>query len=286
MEFLTLNTGAKMPLEGFGVFQVPDPAVCEQAVYDAIKTGYRLIDTAQAYMNEEAVGKAVSRAISEGLVKREELFITTKVWVSNMKTEDTAYSSVKGSLKKLNLEYIDLVLLHQAMGDYFAAYRGITKAYKEGIVKAIGVSNFYPAILANFCETVEVIPAVNQVELHPFFAQETALETMKKYSVAPQAWGPLAEGKHNIFKHPVLTEIGNKYGKTAAQVALKWNTQRGVSILPKSVHKERMEQNIDIWNFKLSDDDMKKIAELNLGHSEIIDHSNPEVVKYILSFKI
>ena len=286
MEFLTLNTGAKMPLEGFGVFQVPDPAVCEQAVYDAIKTGYRLIDTAQAYMNEEAVGKAVSRAISEGLVKREELFITTKVWVSNMKTEDMAYSSVKGSLKKLNLEYIDLVLLHQAMGDYFAAYRGITKAYKEGIVKAIGVSNFYPAILANFCETVEVIPAVNQVELHPFFAQETALETMKKYSVAPQAWGPLAEGKHNIFKHPVLTEIGNKYGKTAAQVALKWNTQRGVSILPKSVHKERMEQNIDIWNFKLSDDDMKKIAELNLGHSEIIDHSNPEVVKYILSFKI
>ena len=286
MEFLTLNTGAKMPLEGFGVFQVPDPAVCEQAVYDAIKTGYRLIDTAQAYMNEEAVGKAVSRAISEGLVKREELFITTKVWVSNMKTEDTSYSSVKGSLKKLNLEYIDLVLLHQAMGDYFAAYRGMTKAYKEGIVKAIGVSNFYPAILANFCETVEVIPAVNQVELHPFFAQETALETMKKYGVAPQAWGPLAEGKHNIFKHPVLTEIGNKYGKTAAQVALKWNTQRGVSILPKSVHKERMEQNIDIWNFKLSEDDMKKIAELDLGHSEIIDHSNPEVVKYILSFKI
>jgi len=286
MDFVTLNTGAKMPLEGFGVFQVPDPAVCEQAVYDAIKTGYRLIDTAQAYMNEEAVGKAISRAISEKLVKRDGLFVTTKVWVSNMKTEETAYSSIKVSLQKLNLDYIDLILLHQPMGDYFAAYRGITKAYKEGIVKAIGVSNFYPAILVNLCETVEVIPAVNQVELHPFFAQNNALEIMKSYGIVPQAWGPLAEGKHNIFKHPILSEIGAKYGKTAAQVALKWNVQRGVSVLPKSVHKERMEQNIDIWNFKLSDEDMNKIAELDLGHSEIIDHSNPEIVKYILSLKV
>ena len=286
MEFVTLNTGAKMPLEGFGVFQVPDAAVCEQAVYDAIKTGYRLIDTAQAYMNEAAVGKAVHRAIADGLVSREELFVTTKLWVSNMKTEDGAYASLKESLAKLDMEYIDLILIHQPMGDYFAGYRALEKAYKEGWVKAIGVSNFYPAILANFCENVEIMPAVNQVELHPFFTQDSAITLMKEYGIAPQAWGPLAEGRHGIFTHPVLTEIGAKYGKTAAQIALKWNAQRGVSILPKSVHVERMEQNFDIWDFTLSDEDMQKIAALDLGHSEIVDHSDPAFVKMINGFKI
>ncbi|HPY84927.1 MAG TPA: aldo/keto reductase [Ruminococcus flavefaciens] len=275
-----------MPLEGFGVFQVPDAAVCEQAVYDAIRTGYRLIDTAQAYMNEAAVGKAVRRAIADGLVSREELFITTKLWVSNMKTEDGAYASLKESLEKLDMEYIDLILIHQPMGDYFAGYRALEKAYKEGWVKAIGVSNFYPAILANFCENVDVIPAVNQVELHPFFAQDSAITLMKEYGIAPQAWGPLAEGRHGIFTHPVLTEIGAKYGKTAAQISLKWNAQRGVSILPKSVHVERMEQNFDIWDFTLSDEDMHKIAELDLGHSEIVDHSDPAFAKMINGFKI
>ena len=286
MEFVTLNTGAKMPIEGFGVFQVPDAAVCEQAVYDAIKTGYRLIDTAQAYMNEAAVGKAVHRAIADGLVSREELFVTTKLWVSNMKTEDGAYASLKESLSKLDMEYIDLILIHQPMGDYFAGYRALEKAYKEGWVKAIGVSNFYPAILANFCENVEIMPAVNQVELHPFFTQDSAITLMKEYGIAPQAWGPLAEGRHGIFTHPVLTEIGAKYGKTAAQIALKWNAQRGVSILPKSVHVERMEQNFDIWDFTLSDEDMQKIAALDLGHSEIVDHSDPAFVKMINGFKI
>ena len=286
MEFVTLNTGAKMPLEGFGVFQVPDPAVCEQAVHEAVKTGYRLIDTAQAYMNEEAVGKAVNRAVADGLTTREELFITTKLWVSNMKTEDGAYESLKASLAKLNIEYIDLVLVHQPMGDYFAGYRALTRAYKEGWIKAIGVSNFYPAILANLCENVEVIPAVNQVELHPFFAQTKALETMREYGIAPQAWGPLAEGKHGIFTHPVLSEIGARYGKTAAQIALKWNAQRGVSILPKSVYVERMEQNIDIWDFTLSEEDIRKIAELDLGHSEIVDHGDPAFVKMINGFQV
>ena len=203
-----------------------------------------------------------------------------------MKTEDTAYESVKTSLAKLGLDYVDLILLHQPMGDYFAAYRGITKAYKEEIVKAIGVSNFYPAILANFCENVEIMPAVNQVELHPFFTQDSAITLMKEYGIAPQAWGPLAEGRHGIFTHPVLTEIGAKYGKTAAQIALKWNAQRGVSILPKSVHVERMEQNFDIWDFTLSDEDMQKIAALDLGHSEIVDHSDPAFVKMINGFKI
>lgn len=285
MEYTLLNTGAKMPLEGFGVFQIPDAKECEQVVYDAIRTGYRLLDTAASYGNEEALGNGVKRAISEGLVTREELFVTTKVWVSDMKTEETAYEAVKTSLKKLDMEYVDLVLLHQALGDYFAAYRGITRAYKEGLAKAIGVSNFYPFVLANLCANVEVIPAVNQVELHPFFQQEDALALMKEYGVAPQAWGPLAEGKHGIFTDPVLTKIGEKYGKSAAQVVLRWNTQRGVSVLPKSVHVERMKQNIDIWDFTLTEEEMAEIAKMDMGHSEIINHFDPQIVKWLNSYK-
>lgn len=281
MEFLTLNTGTKMPLEGFGVFQIPDAAQCEQVVYDAIKTGYRLLDTAASYMNEEAVGKGVKRAVADGPATREELFITTKVWVQDAKSEETAYEAVKSSLAKLDMSYVDLILLHQPMGDYFAAYRGIEKAYKEGLAKAVGVANFYPAILANLCENVDVIPAVNQVELHPFFVQAKALENMKAYGVAPQAWGPLAEGRHGIFTDPELVEIGRKYGKSAAQVVLKWNVQRGVSIIPKSVHVERMEQNIDIWDFTLTDDEMTKIAAKDLGHSEIVNHDDPAFVKML-----
>ena len=285
MEYTLLNTGAKMPLEGFGVFQIPNAKECEQVVYDAIRTGYRLLDTAASYGNEEALGKGVKRAISEGLVTREELFVTTKVWVSDMKTEETAYEAVKTSLKKLDMEYVDLVLLHQALGDYFAAYRGITRTYKEGLAKAIGVSNFYPFVLANLCANVEVIPAVNQVELHPFFQQEDALALMKEYGVAPQAWGPLAEGKHGIFTDPVLTKIGEKYGKSAAQVVLRWNTQRGVSVLPKSVHVERMKQNIDIWDFTLTEEEMAEIAKMDMGHSEIINHFDPQIVKWLNSYK-
>ena len=281
MEFITLNTGAKMPLEGFGVFQIPDAVQCEQVVYDAIKTGYRLIDTATAYGNEKAVGKGVARAIADGIVTREELFITTKVWVSDMGSKEAAYQAVKTSLKSLNMDYVDLILLHQSMNDYFAAYRGITKAYKEGIAKAIGVSNFYPAILTNLCETVEVIPAVNQIELHPFFVQQNAIENMKTYGVVPQAWGPLAEGKHVIFTDPELISIGNKYKKSAAQVALRWNIQRGVSILPKSVHIERMKQNIDIWDFALTEEEMERISAKDLGHSEIVNHDDPVFVKFI-----
>lgn len=286
MEYVTLNTGAKMPLEGFGVFQIPDADECERVVYDAIKTGYRLLDTAAAYMNEEALGKAVKRAIADGIVTRKELFITTKVWVQDEKNEDTAYEAVKASLAKLDMEYVDLVLLHQALGDYFAAYRGITKAYKEGLTKAVGVSNFYPFVVANFCENVEVIPAVNQVEFHPFFQQEDAIALMKEYGIVPQAWGPLAEGKHGIFTDTELSAIGEKYGKTAAQVALRWNTQRGVSILPKSTHVERMEQNINIWDFELTEDEMKKIGEKDLGHSEIINHFDPQLVKALNGMKI
>ncbi len=286
MEYLTLNTGAKMPLEGFGVFQIPDPVQCEQVVYDAIKTGYRLLDTAAAYMNEEALGKGVKRAISENLVTREDLFITTKVWVQDMKDEKTAYEAVKRSLGKLDMDYADLVLLHQPMGDYFAAYRGLEKAYAEGLAKAIGVANFYPGPLTNLCETVTVVPAVNQVELHPFFVQQKAIDNMKSYGVVPQAWGPLAEGKHGIFTDPELVEIGRKYGKSAAQVVLRWNAQRGVSIIPKSVHVERMKENIDIWDFELTDDEMKAIASKDIGHSEIVDHDSPEFVKMLHGLRV
>lgn len=286
MEYLTLNTGAKMPLEGFGVFQIPDFKQCEQVVYDAIRTGYRLLDTAAAYGNEEALGKGVARAIADGLTTREELFITTKVWVQDQKTEETSYNAVKTSLAKLNMDYADLVLVHQPMGDYFAAYRGLEKAYRDGLAKAIGVANFYPGYLTNLCENVKIIPAVNQVELHPFFAQQKAVENMKAYGVVPQAWGPLAEGKHGIFSDPDLTEIGRKYGKSAAQVALRWNAQRGVSIIPKSVHVERMEQNIDIWDFQLTNEDMAKIAAKDLGRSEIVDHDDPSFVKALCGMKI
>ena len=281
MEFVTLNNGVKMPLEGFGVVQVPDPAQCEQAVLDAIASGYRLIDTAAAYMNEKAVGEAIKKSG----VPREELFITTKLWVQDASYE-AAKKAIQTSLDNLGLSYLDLYLIHQPMGDYVGAYRAMEEAYKEGKLKAIGVCNFYPHRLADLCETVEVIPAVNQVELHPFFQQENALALMKEYGVVPEAWGPFAEGNHGIFTHPVLTAIGQKYGKSAAQVALRWNVQRGVVVIPKSVHKERIEQNMNIWDFQLSDEDMAEIAKLDIGHSEIVDHSDPAFVKMLHSLKV
>lgn len=281
MEYVTLNNGVKMPLEGFGVFQVPDSAECEQAVLDAIESGYRLIDTAAAYMNEEAVGRAIKKCG----IPREELFITTKLWV-----QDTSYEGAKKaveiSLEKLGLDYLDLYLIHQPMGDYIGAYRAMEEAYKVGGLKAIGICNFYPERLADFCETVEITPMVNQIELHPFFQQTQALDLMKEYGVVPEAWGPFAEGKYGIFTHPVLSEIGGKYGKSAAQVALRWNVQRGVVVIPKSVHKDRMEQNFDIWDFTLTDEDMKEIAELNTGHSEIVNHYDPAFVKMLHGMKI
>lgn len=281
MNYVTLNNGVKMPLEGFGVFQIPDAEVCEQSVSDAIKSGYRLIDTAAAYMNEEAVG----RAIAKSGIPREELFVVTKLWVQDAGYED-AKRAFNRSLEKLGLDYLDLYLIHQPMGDYHGAWRAMEELYKEGKTRAIGVCNFYPAVLADFCETVNIIPAINQVELHPFFAQETALETMKEYGVAPMAWGPLAEGKHGIFTHSVLTAIGNKYGKSAAQIALKWNVQRGVVIIPKSTHIERMVQNIDIWDFELNANEMAEISKLDIGKSEIVNHADPEFIKMIHSLKI
>lgn len=281
IETIRLNNGIEMPLEGFGVFQVPDGDVCRKAVSDAISTGYRLIDTAAAYMNEEAVGQA----IRESGVNRADLFITTKLW-----TQDASYESANKafntSLEKLGLDYLDLYLIHQPVGDYYGAYRAMEELYKEGRVRAIGVCNFYPERLTDLVLHAEVIPAVNQVELHPFFQQEKAIANMREYDVVPEAWGPFAEGNHGIFTHPVLSAIGKKYGKSAAQVALRWNVQRGVVVIPKSVHKERIEQNLDIWDFALSDDDMAEIAKLDIGHSEIVDHSDPAFIKMISGMKI
>ena len=281
IETVKLNNGIEMPLEGFGVFQVSDPAVCEQAVLDAIESGYRLIDTAAAYMNEEAVGRAIAKCG----VPREELFITTKLWVQDASYEG-AKQAIETSMQKLGLSYIDLYLIHQPMGDYIGAWRAMEEAYKAGKLWAIGVCNCYPHVLADICETVAVKPAVNQVELHPFFQQENALALMKEYGVQPEAWGPFAEGNHGIFTHPVLTAIGQKYGKSAAQVALRWNVQRGVTVIPKSVHKERMEQNINIWDFTLSGEDMAEIAKLDIGRSEIVDHSDPKFVQMLHQVKV
>ena len=281
MEFVTLNNGVKMPMEGFGVFQVPEAAVSEQAVCDALSAGYRLIDTAAAYFNEEAVGAAIRKSG----IPREELFITTKLWIQDAGYEN-AGKAFQTSLNKLGLDYIDLYLIHQPMSDYYGSWRAMEELYKEGKIRAIGVCNFYPDRLADLCVNADVIPAVNQVELHPFFAQTGALASMKESGVQPEAWGPLAEGRHEIFTHPVLTKIGAKYGKTAAQTALRWNTQRGVVIIPKSIHRERMEENLNIWDFTLSDEDMAAIASLDLGHSEIIDHSTAETAKWLNGWKI
>jgi 2,5-diketo-D-gluconate reductase A len=281
MEYVTLNNGVQMPMEGFGVYQVPEAAVCEQAVSDALAAGYRLIDTAAAYFNEAAVGEAVRKSG----IPREELFITTKLWI-----QDAGYESAKRafytSMDNLGLEYLDLYLIHQPFNNYYGAWKAMEELYKEGKIRAIGVCNFYPDRLADLCANAEVIPAVNQVEIHPFFAQTGALDTMKELKVQPEAWGPLAEGRHGIFTHEVLASIGAKYGKTAAQTALRWNTQRGVVIIPKSVHKERMEENLNIWDFELSEEDMKAISALDLGHSEIIDHSSAETAQWLNGWKI
>lgn len=281
MQYFTLNNGLKIPALGFGVFQVPDPAECERAVTEALNAGYRLIDTAAAYMNEQAVGAAIAKSG----IPRDQLFITTKLWVQDASYEK-AKDAIDRSLKNLGLDYLDLYLIHQPMGDYYGAYRAMEEAYRAGKLKAIGVCNFYPHVLTDFCETVDIVPAVNQVELHPFFAQEKALEVMKEYGVTPEAWGPFAEGQHGIFTHPVLTGIGDKYGKSAAQVALRWNIQRGVVVIPKSVHADRIRQNIDVFDFELTPEDMAKISALSLGKSGIVDHTDPAIVKMIHSLKV
>lgn len=287
MEYTTLNNGLKMPLEGFGVFQVRDKEECKQSVLEAIKAGYRLIDTAASYTNEDAVGEAVREAIREGICTREELFITSKMWVQDMKDYDSAKKAIDASLEKSGLEYLDLYLLHQAMGDYFSAYRAMEDAYKEGKLKAIGVSNFYPHTLVNFCSVVEITPAVNQVELHPFFAQPHALEIMNEYHIQAEAWAPLGGGRYDAFNNEVLKEIAEKHNKSIGQVMLRWNVQRGVVVIPKSTHVERIKENMDIWDFMLSEEEMHQISSLDKGYvGTAVKHFDTDFVKMVVSRKI
>ena len=287
MEYTTLNNGLKMPMEGFGVFQVRDKEECRQSVLEAIKAGYRLIDTAASYTNEDAVGEAVREAIREGICTREELFITSKMWVQDMKDYDSAKKAIDASLEKTGLEYLDLYLLHQAMGDYFSAYRAMEDAYKEGKLKAIGVSNFYPHTLVNFCSVVEITPAVNQVELHPFFTQPHALEIMNEYHIQAEAWAPLGGGRYDAFNNEVLKEIAEKHNKSIGQVMLRWNVQRGVVVIPKSTHVERIKENMDIWDFALSEEEMHQISSLdNVYVGTAVKHFDTDFVKMVVSRKI
>lgn len=272
-----LNNGVEMPIEGFGVYQIPDFDECKQAVLDALDSGYRAIDTAQAYNNEEAVGAA----LKESKVSRKDIFLTTKVWISNY---SNAKASVEESMKKLGVDYLDLVLLHQPFADYYSAYRDLEALYKEGKIRAIGVSNFYPDRLIDLVSNTDVVPAINQVETHVFNQQVEANKYMKKYGVQIESWGPFAEGKNNLFTNPVLTEIGKKYNKSAAQVALRYLLQRNVVIIPKSVHKERMQQNLDLYDFELNDDDMNKILALDTKKSLFMDHESAETAEMFMNW--
>lgn len=278
MEYVTLNNGVKMPILGYGVYQVPDLEECERCVLDAISIGYRSIDTAQAYNNEEAVGNAIVKCG----VPREELFITTKVWISNGGYEK-AKASIEESLKKLKTDYIDLLLIHQPFNDYYGTYRAMEEAYKAGKIRAIGVSNFYPDRLIDLCQFVEITPAVNQVETHVFQQQKAAHKIMEKYNVQHESWGPFAEGRKDFFSNPLLNEIGEKYGKSAAQVALRFLIQNNVVVIPKSVHKDRMEQNFNIFDFELRDEDMKAISALDEEESAFFSHYDPETVEFLTS---
>ena len=276
MEYITLNNGVKMPKVGFGVYQVTDQNECRQAVLDAIDVGYRLIDTAQAYGNEEAVGEAIKMSG----VDRKDLFITTKVWISNYGYEK-AKMSVEESLKKMQLDYLDLVLLHQPFNDYYGAYQALVDLYKEGKIKAIGVSNFYPDRLVDMAIFSEVTPAINQVEVNVFHQQKEAQVYNEKYGVQLEAWAPFAEGRNNMFSNPELKAIGENYGKTVAQVILRWLVQRNIVPLSKSVKKSRMEENINIFDFELSKEDMDKISEMDKKESSFFSHYDPSIVEMI-----
>lgn len=280
MEYVTLQNGVRMPMEGFGVFQVKDLDECETVVYEAIKAGYRLIDTAASYGNEEAVGKAVKRAIADGICTREDLFITSKMWVQDMQNYEMASAAINSSLEKMGLDYLDLYLLHQAMKDYFSAWRAMEDAYEAGKLRAIGVSNFYAHILTNFCETVRIKPMVNQIETHPFFVQKESLETMLFYHVVPEAWSPLGGGRYKAFDNETLQKIATNHNKTIGQVMLRWNVQRGVVVIPKSTHVERIKENADIFDFTLTDEEMNEISSLDMGYTgTAIKHFDPEFVR-------
>lgn len=276
MQYATLNNGVQMPLLGFGVFQVPDPEECERSVAEALRAGYRLIDTAAAYGNEEAVGKAIKRSG----VPREELFVTTKLWI-----QDAGYESAKQafarSLKRLQLDYLDLYLIHQPYNDVYGAWRAMEELYQEGAIRAIGVSNFPPDRVMDFIVHQKVVPAVNQIETHPFQQQIATQQFLQENGVQIESWGPFAEGRNNLFSNELLRSIGAKYGKSVAQVVLRWLLQRQVVAIPKSVRPERIAENFAIFDFELSDEDMAAIRTLDTGTSSFFDHRDPAIVKML-----
>lgn len=276
MQKVKLNNGVEMPILGFGVFQVTDLAECERSVVDAIETGYRLIDTAQSYGNEEAVGKAIKRSG----VPREELFITTKLWIQSNGYDGTK-KAFENSLKKLQLNYVDLYLIHQPFGDVYGEWQAMQDLYKEGRIKAIGVSNFHPDRLIDLIIHNEIVPAVNQIETHPFHQQIETQQFLHENNVQIESWGPFAEGKNNIFHNELLLSIGKKYNKTIAQVILRWLTQRGIVAIPKSVRKERIEENFNSLDFELSAADMDAIKTLDMKKSQFFDHRDPAMVKWL-----
>ncbi len=274
MEYVTLSNGVKMPQLGYGVYQVSKDE-CERCVLDALKVGYRHIDTAQSYFNEEEVGSAIKKSG----IPRNEIFLTTKVWIEHYGYEETK-KSILVSLEKLKTDYIDLVLLHQPFADYYGAWRALEDLYEEGKIRAIGISNFYPDRMVDMCAFSRITPMVNQVETHPFNQQIEAQKWMEKYGVQIEAWAPLAECRNRLLENPVLAEIGTKYGKTVAQVILRWELQRGIVIIPKSTHIERMEENFNIFDFALTDEDMQKIAKLDTKTSAFFSHYDPNMVEW------
>ncbi|MEF2968634.1 aldo/keto reductase [Paenibacillus sp. M1] len=279
MQKVVLNNGVEMPILGFGVYQIEDPNECEQAVYNALAAGYRLIDTATSYMNEEAVGRAIKRSG----VPREELFITTKLWIADAGYENTKRAFAE-SLEKLQMEYLDLYLIHQPFGDVYGSWRAMEDLYKEGKIKAIGVSNFYPDRLVDLISYNEVVPAVNQVETHPFCQQIESAKIMSEYNVQIESWAPFAEGRNNLFENEVLVSLAEKYNKSVAQVVLRWLTQRGVVVIPKSVQKQRIIENFNIFDFELSQEDMEIITTLDTGKSLFFSHNDPEIVKWMANY--
>lgn len=276
MEYITLYNGVKMPQLGYGVYQVTQEE-CERCVLDALEVGYRSLDTAQSYFNEEQVGNAIAKSS----VPREEIFLTTKVWVEHYGYEQ-AKKSVLKSMEKLQTSYLDLILLHQPFANYYGAYRALEELYKEGKVRAIGVSNFYPDRLVDIASFAEIRPMVNQVETHPYNQQKLAKEYMDKYQVQIEAWAPFGEGRGGLFENPVLSAIGKKYGKTTAQVVLRWHLQRGVVVIPKSTHKERMEENFHVFDFALNEEDMQAIAALDKAESSFFSHYDPAMVEWFV----
>ena len=276
MQNVTLNNGVEMPILGFGVFQVKDLSECERSVIDAIETGYRLIDTAASYMNEEAVGKAIKNSG----IKREDLFITTKLWIQSNGYEDTK-NAFENSLKRLQLDYLDLYLIHQPFGDVYGEWKAMQELYKEGRIRAIGVSNFQPDRLIDLIIHNEIVPAVNQIETHPFHQQIETQKFLQENNVQIESWGPFAEGKNDLFHNELLASIGKKYNKSISQVVIRWLTQRGVVAIPKTVHKKRMEENFNIFDFELSAEDMEAIKTLDSNKSAFFDHRDPAMVKWL-----